>query len=212
MMGDFDFSDFPDFANLGGDIDWSSLGDDIDWGQILGPDYASIFGPDSGFGEDVLPPGYTDDLTNLPGAGVGTNLGTPGGPMPDVSQYAGLLRALGIGGRGGSDPNGGDILGGLLPLLGIIGGGISSNNATRQASHQMMDAANNANTQVKEILGGAGAGYKPFTDAGAGALSQFQNRAPSNLSAGVKPIAPQSNLAGGFNPLGSGRSLRSLVR
>jgi hypothetical protein len=206
MMGEWDFSDFPDFANLENDIPWESFGDSTDWSQIFGPGFDYGDGEPGGSSEgmptgpfgDGEPGGSTGGFPRIPNI---PGLGGSGGGAGDSSGLMSLLRGLGLTGG-----NGGGGLADLLPLLGIGLGGYLGNRATNQATDQMVNAANTANTEVRNILGGASNGYKPYQDAGLGALAKMQAQAPSNLAGNFQ------GLAGGFKPLGGGRALSSLVR
>jgi hypothetical protein len=192
--------------------------------------------PDAGF------PSFDDNGNPMPDAG-----GSPGGGLPSLPRLPGLpgagggggaglndiARLLGLTGGGGGGMSG---LAGLLPLLATLFGGINANNATRDATDRMTGAVTDANAMLEDKLGGAMGGFKPYADAGAGAMAKLTGapdsnmatkygpistggpiqRGPigqaSNLAAGYRPIGQASNMAGGFNPLGSGRSLRQIGR
>lgn len=97
-----------------------------------------------------------------------------------------LAKALGLG------PN--SSLPMLLSALGIGAGGYMNSKATSKATGQMTDAVKQANAAITQILGGAQGAYKPYTDLGPVATQRLLN-------------APQSNLAGQFGPLGSGKGI-----
>jgi hypothetical protein len=193
-----DFADF-DFGDLGGfsdNFDPGVMGDPsayglggIDWSQIIGqqPENGSFVGPD-GSDPNGFTPGDYNELDQF-NAGLGDPSDPSGGG--GGSTLSSLARLL-TGGSGGGSALG--ALGQLLPFLATLGGGLMSRNATQDATHQVQDSLANANNQVTSLLGGAGSGFKPYQDAGLSALGKMQ-------------AFPQSNLAGNFKPLGSGRGI-----
>lgn len=119
------------------------------------------------------------------GYGSGAGGGSSGGMLQQI------IHAL-TGSNGGGSAMG--ALGALAPFLASLYGGIQSHNATQDATHQIQQSLSNANDQVSSLLGGAQATYKPYMDAGLGALAKLQAMQPSNL-------------AGNFKPIGSGKGL-----
>jgi hypothetical protein len=150
---------------------------------------------------DILDSFDPSILNSLAGLGSGGNV---------------LSRLLGGGGSGGG---GGGLLGSLGGLSGLLGlggtvlGGLNSRQATQDAQRRMDEAVTTANAKVEELLGGAQNAYKPYQEAGAGALAKLAAMQPSNLAAGFGPIGAASNikpgavgqpsnLAAKFRPLG----------
>jgi len=168
---------------------------------------------------------YGFDLGGIKPPGGG---GKPGGGAPGASSLSQLGRMLGMGSDGSN-------LAGLIPLLASVFGGINANNATKEATERMQQSVTDANASTRDILGGAGAAYQPYSDAGKAAMAQMAGQGPSTLAAGFSPIGggvpmkaggpvgqtsalaqafgalgQPSALAAGFRPLGSGRSLRQI--
>lgn len=212
-----------------GDFDFSAL--NLDGFEFPEDQTTSLFPPEFGLNLDPLP------SFNIPDFGNGAS--TPGTGLdsfdPNIlNQLAGLTRLIPGGGSGGGGGNstlsalarmfgiGGDNgLAGLIPLLASIYGGVQNRNSTREATEQMQRSVGEANDTVRGILGGGGEAFKPYTDAGAGAVSQLQGMGPQALAGQYGPIgqrsqlAPgmvsqRSNLAGNFRPIGNGRALSTL--
>lgn len=71
----------------------------------------------------------------------------------------------------------------LLTSLGMAGGVLNQNSATRDATAQLQEAARAANARAEELIGGARANYQPYMQAGTQALSGLQGMVGnSNLS------------------------------
>lgn len=191
---------FDIFDTGNGGIDWGGLSQDeidsiingnVDFMNSLDPNGYGM--NDRGLGtSDPNSPGGTLTPAQIAALGSGAlGAGTSGGSNP----LAGILRSLGLtSGKDGSTD-----WGSILGMLGILGGAYTANQSTKSGTDAMVNAANSANDQVKSILGGAGAGYNPYIQAGQSALTTMQNQPPSNL-------------AGNFKPLGSGLSLGALAR
>jgi hypothetical protein len=181
-------SDWSDGFDLSGIFGDGGGGSNIDWASIIGqqPENGSFVGPDGTDPNGFTPQDYTD-LINQSGEGLNPdgsyNFGGGGGGSSNPLQ--GLIRSL-TGSNGG--------LSALLPFLAMGAGGLLSRNATNDATHQVQESLANANKQVTDILGGAGAMYKPYQDAGLQGLAGMQ-------------AFPKSNLAGNFNAIGSGKGL-----
>jgi hypothetical protein len=225
------------------DIDFSVFFDDD--GNLM-PGALDGFGGFPGMDDDggIMPglPRFDDDGNAMPGLGGGGDgggglpglprlPGMPGGGGGGTSGLNDILRMFGMGGSGGG--MGG--LAGLIPLIAALYGGTQARNAAGDSAARIEQAATDASAQTRDILGNAGAAYKPFADAGAGALARmtgaadsniaakFAGAAPksavmpggpigqaSNLAGGFRPIGQASNMGAGFRPLGSGRSLRQI--
>lgn len=199
---DWGYDDFPEFelpADFGSGWEGGDWGGDTGGatggGSLFGPDFweggdwggdnggatggGSLAGPDGGF-----------DLGRLFG-GAGNSLGS-------------LLRGI----TGGGGAGGGSLLSSLLPLLGLIGGGINTNNATNRASEQLQGAARQAQDDARGLIGGARDDFKPYQAAGVDALARMQAQPPSNLAGNYSPIGQESNLADKFKSM----TLASLAR
>lgn len=114
--------------------------------------------------------------------------------LPSLPSW--LRQLLGLGGNGSTGGNGSGI-GALLPLLGLVGGitsGVTGSNATREATDAMLRANQEATDLIRGQMQGASAPFKPYSDAGAGAIGRMQ-------------AMPQSDLASRYRPLGSGRGM-----
>jgi hypothetical protein len=188
---------------------------------------------DDGIDWGVDDPLYTEDPGDNIDAGGGWNPGTPEDPYANWGGGAGGDGTDGSGDSGGGinwgaalsggssalsglftslglvNKDGGIDLGGLLSLLGVVGGGINSINATGKASDQMKEAADRANQQATDTLAPAIANYQPYITAGHGAVDKMANFDTSPLGAKFVAAGPTSNLAGKFN---SGVSLGALAR
>jgi len=214
-MWDFDI---PDWDLPTDDAGWAALfgggGNNVpDWDAPRGDDWSAV----SDWGE--IPDWDAPRGDGLTGVSDWT---MPGGGGGDWSSILGSLGKLfgGSGGGGGGAGGLGGLLTGLLGLGGTVYGGINNKNATEEAQARMEKAVAEANESTRSILGGAGDAYKPYSEAGASALSRLSGMAPSNLAAGFGPVGQASNLAAGirpgqqsnlasrFRPLGSGRGVR----
>lgn len=173
-----------DFQDIGG---FGDLGDFIDPNSMS--NFAPLITGDVGSG------GF--DSNGNPVAGADNPLPDMSGldPSSIASGGSSLLSSLARALTGRN--NGGDTmsaLSSLLPFIASIFGGINASHATNQATQQIMNSLNNANGQITSLLGGARDNFTPYRQAGTSALTQLQN-------------LPQSNLAGMFRPIGSGRGL-----
>jgi hypothetical protein len=153
----------------------------------------SVSIPSNG-GSGTTPPSFGGDG----GSGVNVGADPSGGtgtsqvPMPSDSQINQWASALGMSPA---------MLRALLPAALAAGGaayGIHQNNAA--VSH-ITDAVNTANTDARNILGGATNAFTPYQQAGTDALARLRAAPPSNIAGNFQP------LAGNFNPLGTGRGL-----
>lgn len=131
--------------------------DEFDWTSVFG-------GGDPDFSE--LPEGSTPLFPERYSMGPDVNLNEP---MGDFSGS--FLKALqGLGGGGGDLlkllglGNGG--LGALLPLLAGGFGAWNANNATKQGTKELQDAASKANDYAEKTIGGAMENFKPFIGTG----------------------------------------------
>ena len=193
-------------------------GQPIDWSQVFGAPTPgnpldNIFGPgttteppiDTGTPADGGPTeGYTPGGTagNF-GPGGGNPGGLPGGGASPGGPGTGLANGGNLPGAptgGGTKPGttttpGSGLPGGmswsdLLSILGMVGGGVLANNATKKAAAEQVSGINNAQAAVTSILTGASP-YAPYTALGAGAAGKLANM-------------NYSPLAGQFGPLRSG--------
>jgi len=166
------------------------------WGGGAGGDGSEPFNPDDPYANWGGGPGG-DGTSGGDDTGGGFNVGGL-----DLSKLLGaggsaagnLLKSLGIIGKDGSID-----LGALLSLGGIIGGGISANNATGKASAQMQEAANKANDLAASTINGASANFKPYIDAGAQAVGKMASFDTSPLGAKYVAQGTPSNLAAKFS-------------
>jgi hypothetical protein len=165
----------------------------IDWSQIIAdqPENGSFVGPD-GTDPNGFTPGDYNELDQF-NAGLG-DPPADGGSGQTLGQ---LFRALGLSNGDGAA----GLMSGLLPILASIYNGNRSRQATEDATRQAREDLGNTQTQISGVLNGASAGFQPYVDAGAQGLAGMQ-------------AFPQSNLAGNFRPIGSGRgiSLAQLAR
>lgn len=148
----------------------------------------------TGGGQFQLPDGTTVDLTgsgdyvnNNPGMGDGS-VGGGGG----MNWNSVLSKLFGFGSGGGNTSNG---LATLLSLLGIGGAAYLGHNSAQQGAADIGNAVTAANNAATNVFQQQGALYKPYYDAGVSAVNRMSGQAPSNL-------------AGNFNPLGTGRGIR----
>lgn len=169
----------PSWTNYGGDswtggYDLPGGGDGhvIDTGDA-GSDWSRGGGPGSG---DINTPGL--------GSGGGGGFRIPGMPGGGSSTLEQIARSIGLS----NGPGMGGLLGGLLPMLASLYGGIQSRNATQDASRQIQESVTSANTQARDVLGGAAANFTPYMDAGKSALGKLSNMPPSDLASQYKPI------------------------
>jgi hypothetical protein len=179
LFGEPVFAEDP-YANWGGGME----GDGTDGsGDMFGDPYANWGGGAGGDGTD----GSGD-------SGGGFNLGSlfSGGG----NALSALARGLGLNGS-----NAGSLISSLLPILGLAGGAINTNNATNRASQQLQDAARTASDQSTALIGGARDDFKPYMSAGTDALGKLQNMPQSNLAASVQPLGQSSALADKFKSM-----------
>jgi uncharacterized spore protein YtfJ len=108
------------------------------------------------------------------------------------SVLASLAKLLGFGGGSGG---GNSWLPALLSMLGIGAGAYLNHSASTDAARQITDSINAANDKVTGILQGNNALFQPYMDIG--------KQGVAALSA-----MPNSNIAGNFNPLGTGRGIK----
>lgn len=185
---DFDFLD-PGFGIFDGGSDWTDLFGDLgDFGfPIPGGE-----GGGGGDGNYFPAPGGEGG-----GGGDGTTIGGPpsggGFSMPSwlTSALGQLGRISGVTGGEGGGPN----LAALLPLIAGIGGGVTANNATSNATDAMLASNREATDYLRGRQASFGEGFKPYREAGATSLGQLASMGPSNL-------------ASRYKPLGSGRGMR----
>ena len=85
-------------------------------------------------------------------------------------------------------------LGALVPLLGMLGGGLLARNATNTATNDIVNAYNTANQKITGILGPSNQTFAPY-------MSLGQMAAAKLADLGTQPIAQN------FRPLGSGRGI-----
>lgn len=158
--------------------------------------------PGGGSGFDPSGGYYSPEESYNPGYGMGDRgLGTGGDGTLTAEQIAGLSPGMDMSGLtklaklfGMTNKDGSVNLGSLLPLLGMLGGGIYGINQQGKATNQMQDAIAKSNDIITQQLGGSSKLYDPYRTAGLDALTKIQN-------------LPPSNLAGNFKPLGSGRGM-----
>lgn len=107
-------------------------------------------------------------------------------------SIASLLSSLGLG----TNAHMGNLLGlgALVPLLGMLGGGLLARNATNTATKDITNAYNTANQRITGILGPSNQTFAPYMN-----LGQLATQGLANL--GTQPIAQN------FHPLGSGRGI-----
>lgn len=204
MFDDFDFgslfgdasqyAEVPDFGSMFGDAsqyapEWVSGGDIAGSGDGLPPWLRDTDGSDWANGGNN--PGSGDLTTPGLGSGGGGQFRIPSPGGSSGSSLASMASRLFSGGSEGGGMGG---LMSLLPLLASVYGGINSRNAAEDGARQLQEGADKANDEARGLIGGAAAGYKPYMDAGTGALAKLQSMAPSNLAAQ-------------FRPIGSGRGL-----
>lgn len=134
-------------------------------------------------------PEYGNYAINFDGTSVPQlNIGGGKGGNSNSSLLGQVLKLFGLDGGNG---------GGLLPLLSMLGigaGAYLNRSASQDAAKQMSDAVNGANNRATQIFADQGALYKPYYDMGTAAIDKLRN-------------TPQSNLAGNFVPLGTGRGI-----
>jgi hypothetical protein len=145
--------------------------------------------------------GYTDPAT---GAMYDSN-GNPLGTL-DPNYNAAAQQPTGPPAPGTTEPGSSSIdpsslaslmkmLGGVPGIAGILGpllGGIYANHATSQATSQVLGGIQNANDQIKSILGGQSP-YSPYMNAGNQALQNASNTQwkPLNFGPlGQTPVGP----------------------
>ncbi len=172
--------------------------DDFSWDNI-GDTGPGDFSPSGGYspgepGFDTggsTPSPIQDPWATEPGyAGSppATGYGPPGGPGNSTDgpgALAQLAKMLGMSPQM------------LLPLLASVGGGLYGMHQTNKAADQMQQGITNSNKILTDAMGGMKDQFKPYQDAGLSALAKMQAQPPSNL-------------AGNFNPLGSGRGMNLL--
>ena len=103
------------------------------------------------------------------------------------SMLGSVAKALGL-----TDSNGNlnsNALLSLLTSLGMGAGVLNQNSATRDATQQLQNAANQANAKAEELIGGVRPNYQPYMQAGTQALS------------GLQGMVGNSNLAGKYGSL-----------
>lgn len=150
----------------------------------------------TGEGDTVI-----DPATGQPDPGPGSP-GAPGSADPtggNTNWMQQLLRALGLGGKPGAGGGGGggmDIMR-LLSMLGMGTNTVLNNNATREATEQMMRANEEATNFLRGEMGAGDERFKPYTDIGREAVWNMNAKGPQAL-------------AGRYKPLGSGRGMTSL--
>jgi hypothetical protein len=97
------------------------------------------------------------------------------------SMLGSVAKALGLTDKNGNINS--NALLSLLTSLGMAGGLVNQNSATRDATAQLQEAARAANAKAEELIGGARANYQPYMQAGTQALSGLQGMVGnSNLS------------------------------
>lgn len=195
--------DTPDLSGILGDPTGNfDLGINIDpftggtWGTPdlsgLDPSTIDLLGGLGATGGDLFSgPNWLNAIGSVTGAlgGLGGTSGSTGsgssGGGGNSTGGKGILNSL-----LGNNP-----LGMLLPSLLALGGGIMNRNATNDATQQVVQGLQNASTQAQNLIGGAQAGYQPYMSAGTTALSKLANMG-------------NSNIAGMFKPLGTGKGIR----
>jgi len=193
------------------DFDWSSFdpGSGEDWSGWNPGDFSTI--PDW----STSPPdfGNSGAGTIAPGdsAQGGGGIDPGSGTIPfDQASFARLLQGLGGGGSssgigsilsrlvGGNGSNGlNSLLPLLIPGLASIYSGVSGNNAINHARDDMLHGIDQANQSVQSAYDKSNGLFNPYISAGTNALAGLQGMQGSNL-------------ASQFQPLGSGRSLKSM--
>lgn len=124
------------------------------------------------------------------GGGFGSLFGGVGSTMASLAR--GLL---------GTNQDGSLNLASILPLLGLVGGTINSNNQTERASEQLQGAARQAQDDATRLIGGARDEFKPYQTAGTDALARMQAAPASALAANFGPLGQQSALADKFKSM-----------
>lgn len=193
-----DNSDMFDLSSLfGGGNDWQPMDisgiDENPWlSMTTAPDstglggLSDIFNLSGGGIANMTPDQYASLFGGIANAArpPGANSGYAGGGAPSGNSGGGLSSLLGNNG-----------LASILPMLLAAGGGLLNRNATNDATQQVVQGLNNASDQAKQLIGGAQANYQPYMQAGTTALSKLANM-------------DNSNIAGQFKPLGSGKYIR----
>ena len=110
------------------------------------------------------------------------------------SSSSSLLRQLGLG-----TSSGGLDIGSLLGVLALLGGGINTNNSIKDASGQLQQGAQDANKLATDTIGGAQANFKPYIEAGQGAIPQLQGMVGKGLAGKFNSAGTKSNLGGQFS-------------
>lgn len=143
----------------------------------------------------TLPDGTQVDLSGS-GDNVNYNPSIPDGTLAGGSSgndwASAFLKMLGFGSGGGNTAGG---LATILSLLGIGGSALLGSNASKQGAADISAAVTGANNAATNVFSQQGALYKPYYDAGVSAVNRMAGQAPSNL-------------AGNFNPLGTGRGIK----
>jgi hypothetical protein len=136
---------------------------------------------------------YTDTSTGMMYSSGGQELGIDPSLQSAYDQSQTPDDSGGGGGGGLSDLL--KALGGVPGIAGILGpllGGIYANHATSQATSQVLGGIQNANEQIKSILGGQSM-YSPYMNAGNQALQNASNTQwkPLNFGPlGQTPVGP----------------------
>jgi len=141
--------------------------------------------------------GVNDLISSLSSSGSGSSAG-----------LSALLKALGLTGSNGQMNSGG-----LLQLLGLLGGtagGVMGYNATNKATDQMSQAVKDANSTITGILGGAQAGYSPYSALGSSAAGKLQGMNYQPLAGKFGPVQAASSYVP--TSAGTGNTLSQLMR
>lgn len=181
-------------------------------------DYSWLMG-DDGLTDPYVDPNITDNGDPFTGGGGNNSSqvvrptdpfsggGGTGGGGSGGMDMGGLLRALGIGGKGGNiDPLA------LLSMLGLIGGGIMSNRAIGNATNQVTAGLDKASDEARNLLGPARDNFNPYIDLGKQGASQLAGMQWQPLAGRYKPIGTGSWMAQPQQPPASGNTLGSLLR
>jgi len=199
-------------ASDGGDYGLADLFGGSDGTGGFADGWGTGFGFDPGGGGDFGVPDFsgldqsTIDTLNSIGYGQDTGDSILGGLGPILNGIGGSLSGGGMSGGSSGSSQGGGLkpgasggsgfsLASLLPLLASIGGGLYGANQTGHAADQAVAGINAASQDARNTIGAAQANYAPYIAQGQQSLANIANRAPSNI-------------AGMFQPLGSGRAIR----
>lgn len=202
-LTDSDWAGIFNMFNTPGPIDFSQFNwPEIDNFDLMGTPGEGEPNPNWGLGNRSGDTPENDPYTGKPpgDGGGGSGSGGLSGLWGQLARFFGI-GGSGSGSSGGGTGGGGDLtLQSLLPLLGILGGGYGAyagREATQEATRLATEANREATDFARGQLGQGDQRMLPYTDIGREAIW--------NLNA----MGPRA-LAGNYQPLGSGRGMRTL--